>query len=742
MKMPSIKKTVTMLCAVVLNIGALHAAITSSPKSQAFDANGGTKSFTLTVTGGNFSYRTPFDVSASWITFSSTRLSISSGSGTLTVDYIVSPNTSSSSRTGYISGTFGGESFRFDITQSAASGSNPQTTQYRTIPVPSDKSFGVGYASQFKISSSEMAIVIGVCGLTWADFPVRSYDGYRAFVDSRIPDREKKGGKSASDHTWCVEYSYVDLLSFAGWGAEAGYSGEDSLGAAVLSAGEDPVSFVERKTGKNLDYYTATLAQDSSFLASMDTVMENANGWLATASWYENYTWYGSRYPLIGHGIAICGFSYDPTKDISDPKALKGLFVVESDNDRENGAGGASAPDTITYCPVSWNSSYGRYQISNVFGTTGYLDSYDEATVILSKTTPSVVTVSVEGVEVKCKVTFGKNGGTGGDNYVTATYGKAMPTPRTAPTRSGWAFGGYWDTTSAGGKQYYDANMKSVRNWDKTSDTTLWAKWTAAPAPSTKTYKVTFGKNGGTGGDSYVTATYGKAMPTPRTAPTKAGWTFGGYWDTLACDAKGNPLGKQYYNSKMESVRTWDKNGAVTLWAKWTVRVKLGKNGGTGGDDYVTVIYGQPFPTRAMPTKSGYTFGGYFISASSKTGQCYNADGTGTSSMKWTTGGTPTIWALWLGSADLVESFTVGSKAASYYVDFWADKSISYTSFKSSASWLNNVYTRSYTNTSGKWELDVCYSVDANTSSSPRTATITGTVGSQKVSIAITQSGK
>ena len=97
----------------------------------------------------------------------------------------------------------------------------------------------------------------------------------------------------------------------------------------------------------------------------------------------------------------------------------------------------------------------------------------------------------------------------------------------------------------------------------------------------------------------------------------------------------------------MKSVRNWDKTEPITLWAKWTVRVTLGKNGGTGGDSVVTVIKGQSFPKRTMPTKSGYKFGGYFVSASSKTGQCYNADGTGTASMKWTTGGTPTIWALW-----------------------------------------------------------------------------------------------
>ena len=337
----------------------------------------------------------------------------------------------------------------------------------------------------------------------------------------------------------------------------------------------------------------------------------------------------------------------------------------------------------------------------------------------------------VQGFVAPVKVTLGKNGGTGGDNYVTATYGNPMPTPRTAPTLSGWTFAGYWDTLALDekgnpkGKQYYDANMKSVRNWDKKAATTLWAKWTnkvtfgknggtggdnyvtctkGQPMPKrtmpTKsgyvfdgywtttgaggvkyynadgtsahawdkggsvtlwakwvaaTFKVTFGKNGGTGGDNYVTATTGKAMPTPRTAPTLKGWSFGGYWDTLACDAKGNPLGKQYYNSKMESVRNWDKTAATTLWAKWTVKVTLGKNGGTGGDSTVTVIKGQPFPKRTMPTKSGYTFGGYFVSASSKTGQCYNPDGTGTASMKWSTGGTPTIWALWTKTSACVE---------------------------------------------------------------------------------------
>ena len=247
------------------------------------------------------------------------------------------------------------------------------------------------------------------------------------------------------------------------------------------------------------------------------------------------------------------------------------------------------------------------------------------------------------------KVTFGKNGGTGGDNYVTCTRGQPMP-KRAMPTKSGYAFDGYWTSTGAGGVKYYNADGTSAHTWDKKGDTTLWAKWVKPVA-----CRVTFGKNGGTGGDSYVTATTGKAMPTPRTAPKRTGWTFGGYWDTLACDASGNPKGKQYYDANMKSVRAWDKTSAATLWAKWTVRVKLGKNGGTGGDDYATVIYNQPFPKRAMPKRTGYVFGGYWVSVSRKTGQCYNADGRGTASMKWTTGGTPTIWALWTKRSSSVE---------------------------------------------------------------------------------------
>ncbi|HKM08845.1 MAG TPA: InlB B-repeat-containing protein [Sphaerochaeta sp.] len=74
-------------------------------------------------------------------------------------------------------------------------------------------------------------------------------------------------------------------------------------------------------------------------------------------------------------------------------------------------------------------------------------------------------------------VTFDKEGGSDGTSSVTATANTAMPTA-TAPTRAGYTFGGYYDAADGGGIQYYSNTMVSVKNWDKTTATTLYAKWT------------------------------------------------------------------------------------------------------------------------------------------------------------------------------------------------------------------------------------------------------------------------
>ena len=114
-------------------------------------------------------------------------------------------------------------------------------------------------------------------------------------------------------------------------------------------------------------------------------------------------------------------------------------------------------------------------------------------------------------------ITFDKKSGTGGTASVTATYNSAMPSI-TLPTRTGYTFGGYYYTEINGNEtQYYTANGTSSRNWDKTEDITLYAKWEA------KTYKITGTSTNGvvywstssiltSGGSTSLNAKYGSTV--------------------------------------------------------------------------------------------------------------------------------------------------------------------------------------------------------------------------------------
>ena len=73
-------------------------------------------------------------------------------------------------------------------------------------------------------------------------------------------------------------------------------------------------------------------------------------------------------------------------------------------------------------------------------------------------------------------LTLDKQGGTGGANSVIATYNAGMPNA-TAPTKTGYAFGGYYTNANGSGTQYYTATMTSARTWDIQSNTTLYAYW-------------------------------------------------------------------------------------------------------------------------------------------------------------------------------------------------------------------------------------------------------------------------
>jgi uncharacterized repeat protein (TIGR02543 family) len=154
-------------------------------------------------------------------------------------------------------------------------------------------------------------------------------------------------------------------------------------------------------------------------------------------------------------------------------------------------------------------------------------------------------------------------------------------------------------------------------------------------------YTVTFNKQSGTGGSASVVATVGYAMPTA-TAPTRAGYTFGGYYTAT------NGAGTQYYTETMASAQNWDLSADTTLYAKWTVNsytVTFDKQGGAGGNDTVVATYDASMPTATAPTRTGYTFGGYYSATNGAGTQYYTGAMAGVGT--WNVAVDTTLYAKW-----------------------------------------------------------------------------------------------
>ncbi len=170
---------------------------------------------------------------------------------------------------------------------------------------------------------------------------------------------------------------------------------------------------------------------------------------------------------------------------------------------------------------------------------------------------------------------------------------------------------------------------------------TLYAKWAG------KKSTITFDRKGNTTATASVTATYNQNMPAI-TKPSWTGYTFGGYYDSN---------NTQYYKADGTSARKWDRTAATTLTAKKTANtytVTLNKNKGSGsttpsgGTSSTTATYDANMPAITVPSRTGYTFKGYYDTSAATGGtQYYTA--TGASARTWDKAANTTLYARWEG---------------------------------------------------------------------------------------------
>ncbi|MBD8524112.1 InlB B-repeat-containing protein, partial [Lysinibacillus fusiformis] len=156
-------------------------------------------------------------------------------------------------------------------------------------------------------------------------------------------------------------------------------------------------------------------------------------------------------------------------------------------------------------------------------------------------------------------VSFNMNGGSAVSNQSVAHSGKATM-PEVEPTKAGYTFEGWYK--DAGYTETYDFTSVITENM------TIYAKWNA------QTYIVSFNTDEGSAVSNQSVAHGGKVSK-PTSAPTKAGYTFGGWYTS-------NTLEKLFDFESSSITRN------ITIYAKWVSNVSPPTSNNSSNSDSFT----------------------------------------------------------------------------------------------------------------------------------------------------------
>ena len=186
------------------------------------------------------------------------------------------------------------------------------------------------------------------------------------------------------------------------------------------------------------------------------------------------------------------------------------------------------------------------------------------------------------------------NGGTIATNAPKTFVSGDLPITLPTPTRTGYEFGGWFLSSDFSGA----AQTTIPAGTD--SNVYVYAKWI-------KTYNITYHLGGGENAESNPQTFNEKTLPLTLKAPTRDGFTFGGWYQNPACSG----------NQVTTIDAGTEKN--VSLWAKWNAieySVSYVLNGGINSDQNVAKYSILDTPVKLYnPTRDGCLFEGWFASS-------------------------------------------------------------------------------------------------------------------------------
>ncbi len=358
---------------------------------------------------------------------------------------------------------------------------------------------------------------------------------------------------------------------------------------------------------------------------------------------------------------------------------LKGWYTSTTGGTPVGGAGDIWKPSTDITLYAQWNETNYTLTVDPNGGTWNgssaqqtVTGTYNEQKQIPNPTAPNgyIVTLNNDGTTTQITqtktFTVWKQSGKGSINGTTYTFGDGNGTITAqytennvtlpTPAKTGYTFDG-WYTASTGGN-------KVTSPYTPTNDITLYARWTA------NQYRITFDADGGNVTPSTKQVTYDQKygeLPTP----TKTGYTFEGWFmddstqitsndtvkitedKTLKAHWQGatytltvNPNGGTWNGSSAQQTVTGTYNATKTIanpTAPSGYTVTLNNDGTTtqitqtktftgwtssgkgsisdttytfgDGDGTITAQYKDDDVTLPEPTKTGYTFDGWYTAA-------------------------------------------------------------------------------------------------------------------------------
>ena len=269
------------------------------------------------------------------------------------------------------------------------------------------------------------------------------------------------------------------------------------------------------------------------------------------------------------------------------------------------------------------------------YNASGYRSSTNSTTNTGTLTITKLCTVKYDGND--------KTSGTVPDDDADNLYDTYITLSSNTLTKSGYTHTG-WNTAADGSGDHYD---KGASFQVKEATQTLYAEWTAS---------VTLAANGGNNGGSASAFYKGDAL-TITTTPTHAtaGYTIRGYYAESACTTLIAAVDGTLEKSKTgftDSNGKWTASESKTLHTKWDNHYTVTFNehdADIHGTESATATYGSAMPAATMPSKTGYTFRGYYTGADSTGTKYYNPDGT--SATTWAETADTELHACWKGNS-------------------------------------------------------------------------------------------